>query len=357
MNTIAYLDSYGKLDPACRHLMSKEDLIKIYTTMIVTRCVDDRMIMLQRQGFVSFAMSSRGEEACAVASAAALEPGDWMYPQYRELGIMFWRGYSVQEYVHHMLGNEKDNNKGRQLSNHYGSQKLNVMTVSCPVGTQIPQAAGCAYAMKIQNENNVAIVYFGEGTTSQGDFHVGVNFAAVRKAPVIFFCRNNGYAISTPCSRQFASDGIAPKGEGYGIKTFRIDGNDVFAIHESVQKARQHCLEGHGPVLIEAMTYRLGTHSTSDSCSLYRSPDEVKKMESKCPIIRLKAYLYQNHYWSDSQDQAFLNQIKEEISQAIKIAKETPLPTFESMFEDIYSNHKVSHHHPGEAMNLQTNCL
>lgn len=336
IQTISLLDANGRLASNYSPSVSIDDLIKIYCTMITTRFVDERMIMLQRQGFIPFAMSARGEEACAVASAAALHLDDWMYPQYREAGIMFWRGFSIQKYVHHMLGNHEDPNLGRQISNHFGSKELNVVTVSCPVGTQIIQAAGCAYAMKMQKGKSIAIAYFGEGTTSQGDFHTGLNFAAVQKAPVIFFCRNNGYAISTPCSLQFASDGIAPKGVGYGIKTYRVDGNDVFALFDTVKKARKYCMEGYGPVLIEAMTYRLGPHSTSDDCTLYRCSKEREKMEALCPISRLRSYLYENNFWSEDRDEVFFNQIRKEIDLAVDIAKNAPLPPIKSLFQDVY---------------------
>lgn len=336
IQTLAYLDEDGNLSPACKHAISDADLVKGYQTMMVTRLVDDRMITIQRQGIISFAMSSLGEEACSVASAAALEPQDWMYPQYREAGIMFWRGFTIQQYVHQMFGDALDLGLGRQMPNHFGSRALNVVTVSSPIGTKIPHAAGAAYAMKIQGEKAVAICYFGEGATSEGDFHAGLNFAAVRKAPAIFFCRNNGYAISTPCSRQFSSEGIAPKGEGYGMMTLRVDGNDFFAVHEGVRKARDHCLEGKGPVLIEAMTYRMGAHSTSDDPSLYRSDEEVKQWEKKCPVIRLGKYLRSKGLWDDEKEKEIIVKTTEEITQAINTAKNTPKPPLKTLFENVY---------------------
>lgn len=332
----SYLNEEGKLSSEYRHNIPDGELVKGYATMLVTRLVDERMITIQRQGVISFAMSSYGEEACAVASAAALEQQDWMYPQYRESGIMFWRGFSIQQYVHQMFGDIYDLGLGRQMPNHFGSRSLNVVTVSSPIGTKIPHAAGAAYAMKIQGEKAVAICYFGEGATSEGDFHAGLNFAAVRKAPAIFFCRNNGYAISTPCIRQFACDGIASKGEGYGILTLRVDGNDFFAVHEAVSKAKGHCLEGKGPVLIEAMTYRLGAHSTSDDPSLYRSDEEVKKWEKKCPILRLGKYLRDKGLWSDEKEAELIAKTTEEITAAINTAKSSPRPPLKSLFENVY---------------------
>ena len=304
--------------------------------MVLTRHIDERMVTLQRQGTITFAMSSRGEEGCAVASAAALQLEDWMYPQYREAGIIFWRGFTPQQYIHHMFCNREDLIHGRQMPNHFGSRELNVVTVSSPIGTKIPHAAGCAYAMKIQKEKAVAICYFGDGASSEGDFHVGLTFAAVRKAPVIFFCRNNGYAISTPCSDQFATDGVAPEGIGHGITTYRIDGNDFFAVHETVSKARKQCLQGKGPVFIEAMTYRLGAHSTSDDPTRYRSDNEVKDWENKCPILRLRLYLEKKKLWDAKKEDHLLQEIKSEVDKAIEVAKKTPPPPLKSLVEDVY---------------------
>jgi pyruvate dehydrogenase E1 component alpha subunit len=335
IETITFLNPQGQLasnPPAIADAV----LVKGYKTMLLTRYFDERMITLQRQGIISFALSSRGEEACAVASAAALEPGDWMYPQYREAGIMFWRGETIQQFVHHMFCDGKDIILGRQMPNHFGSRELNVVTTSSPLGTKIPQAAGSAYAMKYLKEKNISICYFGEGSSSKGDFHTGLNFAAVRKVPAIFFCRNNQYAISTPCSRQFATDGVAPKGAAYNITTYRVDGNDFFAVYDVTAKARAACIAEKGPILIEAMTYRLGAHSTSDDPSAYRKEDEVKQWEQKDPITRLRSYLISKKLWSEQQEQQFLSQLKQEVDQAIQVAKETPPPPLESLIRDVY---------------------
>lgn len=336
MNTISYLNEEGILSSNYPYTISDNDLLKAYQTMMVTRLIDERMVTIQRQGIISFALSSLGEEACAIGSAAALESTDWMYPQYREAGVMFWRGFTIQQYIDHMFGNAEDLMLGRQMPNHFGSRSLNVVTVSSPIGTKIPHAAGCAYAMKLQGEKSVAISYFGEGATSEGDFHAGVNFAAVRKVPAVFFCRNNGYAISTPCERQYACENIASKGIGYGIPAFRIDGNDFFAVYAVVKQAREHCVEGKGPVLIEAVTYRRGAHSTSDDPSLYRKEKELEVWEKKCPILRLKLYLIGKGAWDQSQDDALIEHISSEISKAITLAKSKPSPSLTSLIEHVY---------------------
>ncbi len=184
---ISYLSEKGELSRHCPVKIPQKVLLKGYKTMCLTRHIDERMITLQRQGAITFAMSSKGEECCAVASAAALKQEDWMYPQYRESGVVFWRGMTSEQYIHHMFCDGKDVILGRQMPNHFGSRKLNIVTVSSPIGTKIPHAAGCAYAMKVKKEKNIAICYFGEGASSEGDFHVGLSFAAVRKAPVVFF--------------------------------------------------------------------------------------------------------------------------------------------------------------------------
>jgi pyruvate dehydrogenase E1 component alpha subunit len=235
-----------------------------------------------------------------------------------------------------MFCNKEDLLKGRQMPNHFGSKALNVVHVSSPIATQIPHAAGCAYAMKLQDEKKVALAYFGEGATSEGDFHVGLNFAAVRKVPAIFFCRNNGYAISTPADKQFASDGVAPQVIGRNITTYRVDGNDFFAVYETVQKARQQCIDGHGPVFIEAMTYRLGAHSTSDDPSVYRKEGDVLEKQGKCPILRLRKFLENKKLWNKEQEDRYITDISAQITEAIRVAKETGRSPLRSLFEDVY---------------------
>lgn len=335
IQTITYLQDDGHLRDF--PLLIEESLIiKSYKAMWTARLVDEQMITLQRQGQISFALSSLGEEAAAVGSAAALEMSDWLYPQYREVGVLFFRGFSIADYVHHMFGDALDLIQGRQMPNHFGSRALNIVTVSSPIGTKIPHAAGCGYAMKLQKENSVAVCYFGEGATSEGDFHAGVNFAAVRKTPTIFFCRNNGYAISTPVKDQFASDGVASKGIAYGIESSRVDGNDFFAVFAATKKAKELCLAGKGPVLIEAMTYRLGAHSTSDDPTRYRKEEEVAQSKEKCPLQRLRRYLDKKGIWSNQKESELINGIQEEIKEAIAKARKTPMPPLASLFEHVY---------------------
>jgi pyruvate dehydrogenase E1 component alpha subunit len=334
--TKSFLDDKGNLSSEFKWQISDEVLQRALKVMIQTRLVDERMLILQRQGTITFSMSALGEEGCAVASAAALETRDWMYPQYRESGILFWRGFSIQNYVHQMFGDAKDLGLGRQMPNHFGSREHNVVTVSSPIGTKIPHAAGAAYAMRLEKDPHVAICYFGEGATSEGDFHTGVNFAAVRKCPCLFFCRNNGYAISTPAFRQFASSGIVPKAEGYGILGYRVDGNDFFAVYDAVAQGKKEALEGKGPVLIEAMTYRMGAHSTSDDPTRYRQEVEVEKWKDKCPIVCFRKYLEKKKLWDEGVEKEWVESITQEIDQAIEAAKNTSPPPMTSLIEHVY---------------------
>lgn len=194
-------------------------------------------LLAQRQGRISFYMQAAGEEAVVVGSAAGLKPQDVIFAQYREVGALLWRGFTVQQCADQCFSNSADLGKGRQMPVHYGTKELNFQTVSSPLTTQLPQAAGAAYALKMNEKNDaIALCYFGEGAASEGDFHAALNFAATAEVPVIYFCRNNGYAISTPTKDQYRGDGIISRAAGYGMYAIRVDGNDVFAVKKAVEE-------------------------------------------------------------------------------------------------------------------------
>lgn len=309
---------------------------KMLTTMQFTRVLDERMVAAQRQGRISFYLASTGEEAASVGSAAALEPQDLIMSQYREQGALAFRGYSTEQFMNQMFSNEKDPNKGRQMPVHYGQKDLNFMTISSPLGTQIPQAAGYAYGQKMAGQDAVTICFFGEGAASEGDFHAGLNMAAVLKCPTIFFCRNNGYAISTPAEEQFAGDGIAARGIGYGIKTLRIDGNDIFAVYAATQLARKIALEEQCPVLIEAMTYRLAAHSTSDDPTGYRSKEEEAKWASKDPIKRLQTWMVNQGFLDLDNNDAQVEVMRQEVLQELKRVEQVAVCPIDAIIDDVY---------------------
>lgn len=316
--------------------IDKELALKMFSTMQFIRVLDERMIAAQRQGRISFYLSSLGEEAASIGSAAALQFEDMIMGQYREQGSLALRGFTVEQFMNQLFSNAKDLGKGRQMPVHYGCADLNFMTISSPLGTQIPQATGYAYGQKQAGEGHCTLVYFGEGAASEGDFHAGMNMASVLKVPAIFFCRNNGYAISTPVHEQLAGDGIAPRGVGYGMKTIRVDGNDILAVYAATQEARRLAVEENEPVLIEAMSYRMAGHSTSDDPTGYRTRDEENAWREKCPLKRFRNFVL-NKGWitedeADQQQQAH----KEAVLAALKEAEKVPVPHIDEIIEDVY---------------------
>lgn len=282
-------------------------------------------------------MQHSGEEAAVVGSAAALETTDTIFSQYREAGALFWRGFTVQQAADQCASNVDDLGKGRQMPVHYGSNELNFQTISSPLATQIPQAAGAAYSLKLNpNNQSVVMCYFGEGAASEGDFHAGLNFASTLSAPVVFFCRNNGYAISTSSSEQFKGDGIISRAAGYGLNAIRVDGNDLFAVYYATKEAKRLALEESRPVLIEVMSYRRGHHSTSDDSSRYRSVNEINEWMQYCPIKRVRKFLEHQNWWTEEDEVAFREAERSEILQALESAESKSYPPVNELFTDVY---------------------
>lgn len=267
-----------------------------------------------------------------------------VFAQYREQGVLLWRGFSVQEACDQCFSNEADKGKGRQMPVHYGSNALHYQTISSPLATQLPQAVGAAYAYKRRvgqgntgAEPNLPICFFGEGAASEGDFHAALNFAATLEAPILFFCRNNGYAISTPTVDQYRGDGIASRASGYGMMVVRVDGNDILAVRKVVQEARALALEKQRPVLIEAMTYRQGHHSTSDDSTRYRSPEEIKSYKDMYdPNARWKNFMVSQGWWDENQEATLQERERAAVLQALEVAENRPKPPLHEMFEDVY---------------------
>ncbi|KYM86482.1 2-oxoisovalerate dehydrogenase subunit alpha, mitochondrial [Atta colombica] len=324
-------------------------LKKMYYDMVTISVMDKIMYGLQRQGRISFYMTNTGEEAVQIGSAAALTLEDMIYAQYREAGVLLHRGHPLAKFMNQCYGNYEDEAKGRQMPVHYGSKELNFVTISSPLGTQLPQAVGAAYAFKLDKKDACVICYFGEGAASEGDTHAAFNFAATLSCPVVFLCRNNGYAISTPALEQFKGDGIAAKGPAYGINTIRVDGNDVLAMYYATKSAREFCIKQKKPVLIEAMTYRIGHHSTSDDSTAYRSVDEISQWETHSPLVRFRLYLESLELWSQKKEQELIDSIKKEIFHAFEEAERKSKPHWRNLFTDVY---KEIPNHIRKQMNL-----
>lgn len=317
--------------------VSKETAVKMYSDMVTLQVMDSIFHEAQRQGRISFYLTSTGEEAVNIASAAALSMDDIIFPQYREPGVLLWRGFTIQEFANQCFSNAADYGKGRQMPIHYGSRKLNFVTISSTVGTQLPQAVGAAYSLKMDKKDACVVTYFGDGGSSTGDFHAALNFAAVMEAPVIFFCRNNGWAISTPINDQFRGDGIVVRGRGYGIKSIRVDGNDALAIYNAVRTARQMAISEQRPILIESLTYRAGHHSTSDDSTKYRPVEEIewwRKVHD--PVTRLRKWVERNGWWKDDEESQLRNSVRKQVLAAIQAAEKLEKPALAELFTDVY---------------------
>jgi 2-oxoisovalerate dehydrogenase E1 component alpha subunit len=277
-----------------------------------------------------------GEEAAVIASAAALRDQDWIFPCYREVGAALYRGFSLQTYLDNMYGNANDVVKGRQMPDHVTARGVCFNSISSPIGTQITQAVGFAWASKLKRESNVTAVYFGDGATSSNDFHAGMNFAGVFQVPTLFLLRNNGWAISVPAEQQTHSRTYADKGVAYGIPAVRCDGNDALAVYAVTRSAVERALRGEGPTLIELVTYRVGAHSTSDDPNVYRDSATVEEQLRRDPLRRLRAYLERQRAFQAADQVALEERIQAELTGCIERAEAAQPPPLESVFEDVY---------------------
>ncbi|EMC99620.1 hypothetical protein BAUCODRAFT_343182 [Baudoinia panamericana UAMH 10762] len=346
MPTYRILDQEGRIVDQAHAPpdIETKELLRMYRDMVFVSIMDIIMFDAQRQGRVSFYMVSAGEEGIAVGSASALSPNDPIFAQYRETGIFQYRGFTPADFMAQLFATKDDPGRGRNMPVHYGSAKLRIHTISSPLATQIPQASGAGYAVKMQNlrnptdEQRVVACYFGEGAASEGDFHAALNIAATRACPVVFICRNNGFAISTPTLEQYRGDGIASRGVGYGIDTIRVDGNDILAVREVTRQARELALQDNGrPVLIEAMSYRVSHHSTSDDSFAYRAKVEVEDWKRRDnPITRLRKYLQGKGLWDDEREAALRSDARKEILEAYRKAEREKHPPLRAMMEDVY---------------------
>jgi 2-oxoisovalerate dehydrogenase E1 component alpha subunit len=308
-----------------------------YRGMVQTRFLDERLTALQRQGRVGFHVGSLGEEAAIIGAALALRTQDWIFPCYREVGAALVRGFPLQSFIDNMFGNARDQVKGRQMPDHYTSREHRFMSISSPVGTQITQAVGFAWAAKLRKEDLATLVFFGDGATSSSEFHAGMNFAAVFKTPTVFLCRNNGWAISVPVERQTATRTFAEKGAAYGVPSVRVDGNDLLAVAREVKTALERASRGDGPTLIEALTYRMGGHSTNDDPNAYRGPEALEQWRARDPIALLRAYMERLGAWDEAREQEFKQDLMTRFRAAVADAEKIAKPGVSTLFDDVYA--------------------
>jgi len=311
-------------------------LYDMYVYMVRARILDSWLLRLQRMGKVAIHAPNKGQEAAAVGAAMALRREDWLFPSYRELGALLVRGMSEEEILDRALYNIDDPLKGSDFAI-YGHRKYNTIPAPVPVGNQIPHAVGAAMAAKILGHDTVVMTFFGDGATSRGDFHAGLNFAGVFRAPVVFVIQNNMWAISVPLSRQTRAPTLAVKGVAYGVPGVRVDGNDVVAVYTVAREAVSRARRGEGPTLIEARTYRLGPHTTADDPSRYRSEEEVKKYERYEPLRRFRRYLMERGILDEEKDREIWGKWEDETRKAVERSLEKPQLPVEVILEDVYS--------------------
>jgi 2-oxoisovalerate dehydrogenase E1 component alpha subunit len=312
-----------------------DDLKRLFRAMLQTRIFDTRGMNLQRQGRIGFFVPSWGQEASQIGCAFAMGADDWVYPSYRTHSIALFLGVPLRHLVDQLWGNAKDLTKGRQMPNHFSFRKFRWVSVSSPIGTQISQAAGTARALQIRGEKAVSWAWFGDGGTSSNDFHCGLNFAGVWKAPAIFVCENNHWAISVPAECQTAAHTFADKAVAYGMPGVRVDGNDVLAVYQVAKEARDRAVRGEGPTLVETVTFRLGPHSSSDDPKKYQANELLEEWKAKDPIERFRGYLRSRKLWTKAWEDDLAKEIGDEITQAIEAAESTPPPAVETLFDDV----------------------
>jgi pyruvate dehydrogenase E1 component alpha subunit len=316
----------------------REVLLRLYREMVRLRTLDERMMTLQRQGRVGFYGACPGQEASTLASAIALEASDWIFPALREGGAMLLRGFPLVPYLCQIFGNSGDETKGRQMPSHMASKSVNQVSWSSCIGTQLPQAVGAAMAARIMGDRTVIAAYMGDGATSEGDFHVAMNFAGVFKAPVVFICQNNHWAISVPTAKQTASESIAVKATAYGFPGVKVDGNDAVAVYGAVKEAVDRARNGGGPSLVECETYRIGAHSSSDDPTRYRDEREVEQWKKRDPLELMRSRMQAWGMWTAKQEDELRAQVLEQVNAAIAEAEKKPDPSRESLFDDVYAN-------------------
>jgi pyruvate dehydrogenase E1 component alpha subunit len=329
---ISILDENGDPDKALEPDVPEELLLRLYRTMHLARQFDERLLSLQRQGRIGTFPPISGQEAAHLGSTAALQSSDWFIPAFRETAAEIWRGRSLESIILYNAGF----NEGVDLP-----QGSNDLPISIPVGSQIIHAVGLAWAARYRQTDNVAMAFFGDGATSEGDFHEGLNFASVFKAPAIFVCQNNHWAISIPRSKQTRAKTLAQKALAYGMPGVQVDGNDILAVYVAAQEAVERARSGDGPTLIECVTYRMAVHTTADDPKRYRSDEEVEQWKKRDPITRFQNYLMNKGVLTKDKTAALDAEVAEEIQSAIDLAEEqmkslgNPLDMFDHAYAEM----------------------
>lgn len=309
--------------------ISKKEILQAYKDMLFARTVDLQIASYQRQGRIYTYPPSLGQEAIAVATGKIMQDEDWLVPAFREMGAYFAKGVTLKELFLIYMGNED----GQVFKN-----AKNILPLSVPIASQLPHAVGIAFQIKYHKEDKIVFAFVGDGGTSEGDFHESLNFAAVWQVPIVFIVQNNQYGISTPVSKQTRSENIAIKTIAYGIQGIQIDGNDYFAMYSGLKEAANYARSKQSPILIEALTYRRGAHTTSDDPTKYRSKEEEDKWAEKDPLKRLKSYLMDEELWTNDIETKEIEQYKKDINTEFIKAENYPEYKLEDVFKHLYDD-------------------
>nr|BAL57587.1 2-oxoisovalerate dehydrogenase E1 component, alpha subunit [uncultured Chloroflexota bacterium] len=317
-----------------------DQLRTFYYKMVLTRTLGQRLRLLRHQGRINIVALADGHEAAQVGSASALRVGvDFVYTYYRDMGVALTLGMRPHDFMAQAFARATDpNSRGRLLPGDLNYPPARLMAGGGPIATQLPQAAGTALASQIKGEDAVTIVYFGEGASSEGEFHESCNFAGIHRLPLIFFCENNQYALSVPLNKEVAGEGVACKAAGYGFPGVVVDGSDVLAVYQATCEARERARQGQGPTLIEARLYRLAAHSTDDDDSRYRSPEEVESQRQNDPLLRFKRYLLAEKLLTASELQALETRAADEVEAAQQFAEDSPYPDPAELWAHVYGD-------------------
>ena len=322
------LDENGNCDEALMPKLSNEEIKKIYEMLVLIRTFDQKAFNMQRQGRLGTYIQFKGQEACQIGSAFALEDKDFIFPMYRNSGLLIARKHPIVQVLQYWNGDER----GLKSPNN-----VNNFPIAIPVGTHVPHAVGAAWAAKLRGAKQVSIVYFGDGATSKGDFHEAMNFAGVFNVPVVFICENNQYAISVPRKKQTHSETIAQKAIAYGFDGIQVDGMDIFAVYKTTKDAVEKARSGNGPTLVECITYRMADHSTSDDASKYRAKEEVEQWAKKDPIERLERYMQKKGLLDSKYKEDVLNKSKDIVEKAVTEFEKLPAPDPKDIFKYVYA--------------------
>lgn len=319
--------------------LSDEKVLEMFRTMLLARRIDERMWLLNRAGKIPFVISCQGQEAAQVGAAFALDhEKDYIAPYYRDMGVVLRFGMTTQELMLSAFAKAEDpNSGGRQMPGHFGQKKNRIITGSSPVTTQVPHAVGVALAGKMQKKDFVTFVTLGEGSSNQGDFHEGANFAGVHKLPVIIMVENNRYAISVPIKKQLACEKVSDRAQGYGMPGVTVDGNDPIEVYKVVKEAADRAREGNGPSLIETVCYRLTAHSSDDDQRQYRTEEDLAEGKAHDPIMRFSNYLKELNILTPELEEKMQNDIMAEIDEATEYAEQAPYAVPEHALKYVYA--------------------